>query len=94
MNTTTVFVIVAIALFVLAFFTYMHKKHVRFNKEDLTLKSKKIFAAAGVDAIEEKKYLFGLKREYDCSRKEAHYLFGKACENGIVKVEDKMVTLG
>lgn len=92
MNTTTVFVIVALALLVLAFFTYMHKKHVRFNKEDLTLKTKKIFAGAG--SIEEKKYLYGLRHEYDCSLKEAHYLFGKACENGIVKVEDKMVTLG
>ncbi len=94
MNTTTVFVIVALALLVLAFFTYMHKKHVRFNKEDLTLKTKKIFAAAGSGSIEEKKYLYGLRHEYDCSLKEAHYLFGKACENGIVKVEDKMVTLG
>lgn len=93
MNTTTVFIIVALALLVLAFFTYMHKKHVRFNKEDLTQKCKHIFSTAGVDSLDEKNFLFALKKEYDCSRKEAHYLFGKACEIGVIKVEDKKVAL-
>ena len=93
MNSTTIAVIVALALLVLAFFTYLHKKHVRFNKEDLTLKAKGIFDDAGTDMVDETDFVFALKEQYDCSRKEALYLFGKACEKGIVKGEDKKVCL-
>ena len=43
METTNVVIIVAVTILILAVFNYLHKKHVRFNKDDLTIKIKAIF---------------------------------------------------
>lgn len=94
METTNVVIIVAVTILILAVFNYLHKKHVRFNKEDLTIKIKSIFEEHKADTLPKHDFVFALKGKYDCSRKEALYLFGKACELSIVKYEDKQVSLG
>ena len=94
METTNVVIIVTVTILILAVFNYLHKKHVRFNKDDLTIKIKAIFEEHKAETLPKQDFVFALKEKYDCSRKEALYLFGKACELHIVKYEDKQVTMG
>lgn len=94
MNATFILIIlVIVVLFVLAIFAYLIKIRHSFRPEELRKAVEQIFEVAEEEEIHSKLFILALKGKFNCSHKEALYLFGQARHCGIIKVTDRIVTL-
>lgn len=94
MSHITVMTIIILALcFAIVIFNYLHKKHIRYNVDDLKKTIEKIFEDADATTISKKHFIIRMKNKYTCSGKDAMYLIGKARENHLITIENDQVKL-
>lgn len=79
-------IVMAIAIVV---YKYLHKKHVRYNQEDLEKTILAIFERHGGKAMGKSDLLREIKHTYRCMQKDAVTLVGAACKYGIIVIDGK-----
>jgi sensor histidine kinase regulating citrate/malate metabolism len=91
-QTTIMTIIVLVVVFAIVICTYLYKKHIDYNEQDLEDSILKVFETNANDILPKSKFIMALKDKYKCTQKEALYLLGVARKNGIIEEEEKMIS--
>lgn len=93
MTVKTILLIVIVMAVAIVIYKYLHKKHIRYNQEDLEKSIRAIFERQGADTMGKSDLLRELKRTYRCMQKDAVTLVGAACKYGIIVIDGKEARL-
>lgn len=92
MDSTTIIIIVVIVVVLVGMLVSYRSRHkYSYNPEQLKKAVDEIFAEAGKNEIDRKPFLEDLRHKFDCTRKEALYLYGAAHHLGYLKVKSHTV---
>lgn len=91
MNTTAIIVVVIVIVLVCTLISFRSRHKYSYNKEQLKNTVDEIFAESGVQEIDRKAFLAELQHKFNCSRKEALYLYGAAHHLGYLNVKSHTV---
>lgn len=92
-HVTIIAIILVIAGMALVIFNHLQKRHVKCNSEDLKKAILSFYADDQEKTISQKHFIKNMVRHFNCSRKEAFYLLGKAREAQIVHMDEEGVRL-
>ncbi len=91
MNSTVVIIIVIVVVLACMLVSYRSRHKYHYSPEQLKKAVDEIFAEAGKDEVERKPFLEALRHKFDCTRKEALYLYGAAHHLGYLRVKSNSV---
>lgn len=92
-HVTTVAIILVIAGLALVIFNHLQKRHVKCTPDELKRAISSFYADDPGKTVPMKQFVKSMVRQFNCSRKEAFYLLGKAREQQIVRIGEEGVQL-
>lgn len=91
MNSTAIIIIVIVVALACMLVSYRSRHKYHYSPEQLKKAVDEIFAEAGKDEIDRTPFLEALRHKFDCTRKEALYLYGAAHHKGYLNVKSHTV---
>lgn len=85
-------IIVLVAVFAIAVFGYLHKRHHEYKMADIEKAVRSAFVG-DVVSVDKASLVKAVKRHFHCSSKEAHYIIGVARRKKLVDIAADAVTL-